>query len=141
VVREGAGLAAADLAVAFTTEGGAAGTLLGTAGLAFQHPLIDLSLNYAGGRLHLRDLDGLLEVFDAGSERVETYDLGRNTSRWDQYAKSFVSSLEAYLGSVRDGVPPPVPGLDGLRELQVEAGIRRSVAEGRRVVLGTELAL
>jgi predicted dehydrogenase len=138
LVRQGAGTSAVDVAAALTTADGGAGTLLGTAGLAWQHPLFDLSLNFEGGRIHLRDLDGTVEVFDAGSNRYETFDLCRDTSRWEQYGKSFVASLTAYLASVRAGAPPPVPGIEGLRELQVEAGIKKAIAERRTVNLAAE---
>lgn len=141
VVRTGAGISAVDVAASFTTEDGASGNLLGTAALAFQHPLFDLSLNFERGRIQLRDLDGRVEVFDATSHRYETYDLDRNTSRWDQYAKSFAASLGAYLAAVRVDATPPVPGIDGLRELQVEAGLKLSIAEGRRVRLSEEYPL
>ncbi len=87
VVRQGAGNDAVDVAAAFTTEDGGTGTVLGTAGLAWQHPLLDLSLNFEGGRIHLRDLDGTVEIFDAAGNRYETFDLCRDTSRWDQYSK------------------------------------------------------
>jgi predicted dehydrogenase len=141
LVREGGGNSAVDIAAAFTTDAGGAGTLLGTAGLAWQHPLFDLSLNFEGGRIHLRDLDGTVEVFDAAGNRYETFDLGRDTSRWDQYDKSFAASLTAYLDSVRAGAPPPVPGIDGLRELQVEVGIKKSIAERRSVNLAAEFPI
>ena len=45
------------------------------------------------------------------------------------------SSINAYLDSIRAGDPPPVPGLAGLRELQFEAAIKRSIAQGAPVVL------
>ena len=38
----------------------------------------------------------------------------------------------------RAGAPPPVPGIAGLRELQFEAAIKRSIAQGRPVVLAEE---
>jgi hypothetical protein len=43
--------------------------------------------------------------------------------------------------SLRDGLPPPVPGLAGLQELQVEAAIKRSISLRRPVDLPTELPL
>lgn len=141
LVRQGAGNSAVDVAASFTTEDGGTGTLLGTAGLAWQHPLFDLTLNFEGGRIQLRDLDGTVEVFDASSNRYDTFDLSRDTSRWDQYRKSFVACLTAYLGTVRAAAPPPVPGIDGLRELQVEAGIKKSISERRSVNLTAEYPL
>ena len=53
----------------------------------------------------------------------------RETSRWDKYDESFEKSVDAYLDSVRAGLPPPVPGIAGLRELQFEASLKRSIAE------------
>ena len=47
----------------------------------------------------------------------------------------------AYLDSLRHGMPPPVPGIAGLQELQVEAAIRRSIALKRPVDLAAELPL
>ena len=62
-------------------------------------------------------------------------------SRWDQYRASFGKALNAYLDSVRDGGPPPVPGLAGLQELQFEAGIKRAIASGATVALAEAFAL
>jgi predicted dehydrogenase len=98
-------------------------------------------LAFTNGRLHLRDLDGDLEVIDYRSRRHELHALPRDVSRWDQYRASFGKSLAAYLDSIRNGAPPPVPGVAGVRELQFEAGIKRSLAEGRPVNLAQELPL
>jgi hypothetical protein len=43
--------------------------------------------------------------------------------------------------SLRQRTAPPVPGLDGLRELQVEAALRRSIRERRPVNLAREFPL
>jgi len=61
--------------------------------------------------------------------------VSRHVSRWQQYDASFGKSINAYLQSIRDGAPPPVPGIAGLRELQVEAALKRSIAQQRPVVL------
>ena len=47
----------------------------------------------------------------------------------------------AYLESLRQGQSPPVPGIAGLQELQVEAAIKRSIAQQRPVDLAAELLL
>jgi predicted dehydrogenase len=65
----------------------------------------------------------------------------RDRSRWDHYNASFGKALAAYLHSMRQGESPPVSGKDGLRELQVEAAIRRSIAEKRPVRVQEELPL
>ena len=74
----------------------------------------------------------------AGRER---HNLPYDISRWDQYRASFGKAINAYLDSVRDGVPPPIPGLAGLQELQFEAGIKRAIASGATVDLGEEFAI
>jgi predicted dehydrogenase len=141
VARQGAGIDARDITAALRLENGATGTLVGTAGMNFQHPLFELVLTFANGRIHLRDLDGTMEVLDGASQSQETYAIGRNHSRWDQYRSSFQKSLGAYLDSLRRGEAPPVPGRDGLRELQVEAAFKRSIAERRPVLVQEEFPL
>ncbi|HVS53544.1 MAG TPA: Gfo/Idh/MocA family oxidoreductase [Opitutaceae bacterium] len=133
--------AARDVMAAFRTEGGAAGTILGTAGMAWQHPLFELVFTFERGRIHLRDLDGTLEILDGAQSHHETISFARDASRWASYDASFRKAVGAYLQSLRDGAPPPVPGIDGLRELQVEAALRRSVRERRPVKLAEEFPL
>ena len=132
---------AKDVTAAMRTAGDAAGTLIGTSALDWTFPLFELTLNFEGGRIHLRDLDGDMEVLDHAEGRSELHAIPKDKSRWDQYRASFARSVAAYLQSLRDGKPPPVPGAAGLRELQVEAAIRRSIAAGRPVDLEAELPL
>ena len=72
-------------------------------------------------------------MLDAATRSHERFSLGRDASRWDAYSASFEKALAAYLETIRQGAPPPVPGADGLRELQTEAALRRSASEGRPV--------
>jgi len=139
--RQGAGIDAADVTAAVLLQNGAVGTLIGTAGLTWQHPLYEMMLTFEKGRIHLRDLDGDLEILDGAGQHHETRSLVRNTSRWDQYRASFKKSLQAYLDALRSGQAPPVPGIDGLRELQVEAALRRSIAQRRPVLVQEEFSL
>lgn len=134
-------MAARDVTAAFRTAGDASGTLIGASTLDWQFPLFELVFNFEGGRIHLRDLDGDLEVLDTAAGDHQTYAVARDRSRWQHYDESFARSIRAYLEALRQGQPPPVPGVDGLRELQVEAAIKRSIAEGRPVDLGAELPL
>jgi predicted dehydrogenase len=120
---------------------GASGTLLGSWALAFEFPLFELVLNFTRGRLHLRCLDGDLEILDYQTHRHETWAMTRNTSRWDQYRASFAKSIGAYLDTVRQGTPPPVPGSAGLEELRFEAALGRSAAQARPVRLADEFPL
>ena len=134
-------MAAQDVTAAFRTASDATGTLIGTAMLDWTFPLLELTFNFAGGRIHIRDLDGDMEVLDHHSGRHETHAIARDRSRWDQYDASFVKSILAYLESLRQGQPPPVPGIAGLQELQVEAAIKRSIEHQRPVDLAAELPL
>lgn len=127
------GAEAADVTAGFVMEGGATGTILGTLAMGWAHPLYELTFAFERGRIHLRDLDGTLEILEGGGGRHELVMLVRDRSRWDAYRDSFGKAVGAYVRSVREGAPPPVGGMEGLRELQVEAALRRSVAE-RRVV-------
>lgn len=131
-------LTAPDLAATFQTAGGATGTLLGTNALAWEFPLFDLAFNFERGRVRMQDLDGDLEIMDARRSDHERYGIPRGRSRWDQYTASFGKSIAAYLDAIRQGQPPPIPGLAGLLELQVEAGFNRSIAQGRPVRLAEE---
>lgn len=120
---------------------GAIGTIIGTCGVDFKLPLYELTLCFERGRLSMRDLDGDLELIDYANERHTVHALSRNISRWDQYRASFGKAINAYLDSLRDGTPPPVPGLAGLQELQFEAALKRSIAEVRPVAVATEFPI
>lgn len=132
---------APDRTAALRFANGASGTILGSWALSFEFPLFELVLNYQGGRFHLRCLDGDLEILDYETHRHETWAVTRNTSRWDQYRASFAKSIGAYLDSLRQGTPPPVPGAAGLEELRFEAAMGRSAARGRAVNLPEEFPL
>ena len=134
-------IVAPDVVAALRMENGATGTLIGTAAMQWQHPLYELILTFENGRIHLRDLDGTLEILDGAGQMHESHSMVRHSARWDQYAASFQKSVGAYLDSLRSGQAPPVPGIDGLRELQVEAALKRSIAQRRPVVLQQEFPL
>ncbi|MGA2584983.1 MAG: Gfo/Idh/MocA family oxidoreductase [Tepidisphaeraceae bacterium] len=135
------GIDANDVAAALRMSNGATGTLIGTTGMKWQHPLYELIFTFENGRIHLRDLDGTTEILDGSANVHETISLVRHTSRWDQYSRSFKQAVGAYLQSLRENRPPPVAGMEGLRELQVEAALKRSIAERRPVRVQEEFAL
>ena len=132
---------ARDVTAAFRTAADGTGTLIGTSALNWGFPLFELVMNFEGGRIHIRDLDGDMEILDNSTGHHETHAISRNRSRWDQYSDSFSKSTMAYLDSVRSNRQPPVPGIAGLQELQVEAAIKRSIAEKRPVDVQKELSL
>ena len=146
-VHDSGNFRAPDTTLAFRTVDDATGTLIGTTTLAWTFPLFELSFNFERGRIRLQDLDGDMTVMDAtktadnNGMEVQTYRIAGNYSRWDQYTSSFTKSVNAYLDSLRNNAPPPVPGRFGLLELQVEAGIQRSIATGQPVQLAETFPL
>lgn len=139
--HESGGLSAADTAASFICSSGASGTVLGTSGLDFRFPLFEITINFERGKVRISDLDGESECIDYAGRCIERSVITANFSRWDHYNASFDKSVGAYLDAVRHGAPPPVPGLAGLQELQIEAALKRSIREGRPVRVQEELAL
>jgi predicted dehydrogenase len=132
---------ATPVCAAVRAANGATGTIIGTAGIDFGLPLYELTLAYEKGRISMRDLDGPMEVIDYRTHRHELHTLSFGVSRWDQYKASFCRSINAYLSSIRESHPPPIPGIAGLRELQFEAALKRSIAQRRPVALDQEFAI
>jgi predicted dehydrogenase len=125
----------ADVTAAVRMQNDATGTILGTCRIDFRLPLYELTFAFERGRISLRDLDGDMELIDYTSGRHTVHALSRDVSRWDQYRASFGKAINAYLDSIRTGAPPPVPGMAGLRELQFEAAIKRSMGQAKPVVV------
>ncbi len=132
---------AVDVSGSFVLANGATGTILGTSGTNFDFPLYHVVLNFDEGIVRFNDLDGPMEIFDNSSRYIETHTLVANHSRWDQYKQSFRKSMAAYLESIRNSAPPPVPGIAGLEELQFEVALRRSIAQRRPVNVQDEFSL
>jgi len=132
---------AVDVTGSFQLLNGASGTILGTNGTNFDFPLYDMTFNFERGNIRFSDLDGPVDIFDPATRYREAHTLIGNHSRWDQYQASFQKSLAAYLDTIRRGVPPPVPGLAGLEELQFEAGLQRSIVQKRPVDVQQEFPL
>jgi predicted dehydrogenase len=141
VEYQASGLKAYDVTAAFTTIGGATGSIMGTTAISFAFPLFELLFSFEGGRFTFRGLDGDMEILDYRGNRHELYGLTRGTSQWDQYNRSFDKAVDAYLKSVRTGTEPPVPGIAGLRELQFEAALKRSIKLRRPVIVPDEFSL
>ncbi len=137
-VRGGGNNAAVDVGGAFRFANGAVGTILGTLSPTFAFPLFELIINFENGRIHMRDLDGELEVLDYSGTSHERIASVTNVSRWDHYKASFGKSVAAYLESIRRNEPPPIGGDAGLEELRFEAALKRSAAQRRWVELDEE---
>jgi len=123
-----------DLVASYIIGENATGTILGTSATSWHYPLFELIIGFEGGRIHFRGLDQDMEILDYGDSVHEVYLPSRESSRWDKYEQSFEKSVDAYLESIRNDAPPPVPGIAGLLELQFEAALRKSIAERHPVV-------
>jgi predicted dehydrogenase len=131
----------ADVTAAVRMENDATGMIIGTCHIDFKLPLYELTIAFERGRISMRDLDGDLEMIDYASGRHVIHALSRDVSRWDQYRASFGKAIAAYLATIREGAPPPVPGVAGLRELQFEAAIKRSIRQDKPVILDESFPL
>jgi predicted dehydrogenase len=131
----------ANVTAALRMQNDATGTIIGTCAMDFKLPLYELTLAFERGRISMRDLDGDLEFVDYASGQHIVHALRRDVSRWDQYRASFGKAINAYLASIRSDAPPPVPGLAGLRELQFEAALKRSITSGQVVELDAAFPL
>lgn len=130
-----------NVSAAVQLANGVTGTMIGTCAIDFNLPLYELTLCFERGRISMRDLDGDLELVDYASNQHTVHALSRNVSRWDQYRASFGKAINAYLDSIRQEMPPPVPGLAGLQELQFEAALKRSIAEQRPIAIAEEFPI
>ena len=132
---------ATDIAASFLIGDHATGVLLGTSGINSTFPLFELTINFANGRIHFRDLDQDMEVLDYGQGTHQLFSQSRDQSRWAKYNESFEKSVDAYLDTIRENVAPPVPGVAGLLELQFEASLKKSIAEHRPIVPSEEFPI
>jgi predicted dehydrogenase len=129
------------LSVSVVTASGATAAIQRSPGCDLFHPAYDITIGFEHGRLLLRGLDGEIELVHYRDSVVERIQPGRNDSQWKHYDRSFERSLAAWISSIRNGAPPPVPGRAGLEELRVEAGIARSLRTGAAVDLDAEFPL
>ena len=132
---------AAPRSIAFTTAAGVSGTLAGSASRSWDDDLLRIALHFEGGHIEVRDLDVSADTFVAGRGTNDGIDRDRSVDRWPRYAASFRASLTAYLDALRRGAPAPVGVEAGLRELQFEAAVARSIAEQRSVDFEREFPL
>jgi predicted dehydrogenase len=132
---------AVDVTAAFRLAGGGAGTLLGTSGWSLSHPLYEMSFQFERGKIRIEEIDGTLELIAGDDGLVERFAPPTVSSRAARYDRSFHRSLAAYLDTLRAGVEPPVPGIAGLRELQFEAALKRSIGAGRTINVNEEFPL
>ena len=117
---------------------GSVGTLLGTTQRGWQHDL--LRLEYAGtkGYAVMRDIAGGLEYYPGG-RRERVYTMTCHDGPRSEFQITFDGSMAAFAAFVGEGKPTTAAtGLDGLRELEVDAGIFVAAERGEWLNLRDE---
>jgi len=123
---------APDRVVCLKFASGALGTLIGTERRGWHRPLFSIEVNGEKAGAQIEDLSGPFIV-----ERNDT----RQTKRVgpiplharDDFDISFYRHMQAFVGAIAAGTEQPVTGMDGLRELQLEAAIVQSASTDERV--------
>ena len=119
-------------------ENGSVGTLLGTTQRGWQHDL--LRIEYAGtqGYCVMRDIAGGLEYYPEG-RRERVYTMTCHDGPRSEFQITFDGSMAAFAAFVGEGKPTPAAtGLDGLRELEIDAGLFVAAERGEWINLREE---
>ena len=123
---------APDRAVCLKFARGAVGTIIGTARRGWHRPLLSIEINGEAAGARIEDLSGpfILERNDTKeTKRIGPIPLHAR----DNFDLSFDRHMRAFVDAIAAGNEPPVTGMDGLRELQIEAAIVESAASGKSV--------
>ncbi len=110
---------------------GSVGTLVGTTQRGWQHDL--LRIEYAGtkGYTVMRDIAGGLEYYP-GEQRERTLWLRSHDAPRNGFQITFDGSTAAFAAFVGQGkASAAATGLDGLREMEIDAGIFVAAAEDK----------
>ncbi|MBI2941820.1 MAG: Gfo/Idh/MocA family oxidoreductase [Chloroflexi bacterium] len=126
------GANAPDRAATLQFASGALGTVIGTSRFAWAHPLLRIEVGGTRGRAAIEDLAGETRFFNYDTGEVTVWAPAADQPRLG-FQVSFGRSISTFVRAVRAGEAPPVTGLDGLRELQIEGAIVRSSLERRAV--------
>lgn len=103
-------------------ESGAVGTLLGEGVTPSWHDMLRIRWCGSEGTAVLRDIAGGLEVYPRREKRRTIIEQAHDDPR-GEFMQTFHREVAALCDHVRDGTAVPLAtGLDGLRELEVDAG-------------------
>jgi myo-inositol 2-dehydrogenase/D-chiro-inositol 1-dehydrogenase len=123
---------APDRVVCLKFANGAVGTIIGTARRGWHRPLFSIEINGEAAGARIEDLAGAFVL-----ERNDTKETRRIGAiplhARDNFDLSFDRHMRAFVDAIAAGNEPPVTGMDGLRELQLEAAIVESAATGASV--------
>ncbi|MGQ9632071.1 MAG: Gfo/Idh/MocA family protein [bacterium] len=114
-------------------DSGAIATMISSDYMRFTHPALRLDVVGTKARAQMDDIVGRVTVF--GEERsAEVWMPSLIADRLD-LPSTTVSCVTAFVDSILEGRPVPVPGSDGLRMILLEEAIIESARENRPVEL------
>jgi predicted dehydrogenase len=121
-----------DKAVTLRFASGAIGTLIGSMRLAMFHPVNRIEIGGTKERLTVDDLAGPLHRYS--NVKPERSMIGPpEKMSWQGYFDSFHNHTKAMIRQMMARKVPPSTGIDGLRELQLQAAMVISSKEKRFV--------
>jgi predicted dehydrogenase len=121
-----------DRAICLKFKNGAVGTIVGTARRGWHRPLFSIEINGEKAGARIEDLAGAFTI--EHNDTKETRRIGPIALHArDGFDMSFQRHMKAFVQAINAGKEPPVTGLDGLRELQIEVAIVESASSGKTV--------
>ena len=110
-------------------ENGTTGTLVGVTNNR-RHQILRIEYLGTAGRLTMVDLTGPAVFYPEGDGPAEVLWEPADGNPRGAFGQTFTDSVQGFARAVRDGLEPPVTGLDGLRELEIDAALPTSAAAG-----------
>jgi predicted dehydrogenase len=122
------------LALALAFHDGAVGTMLGSYDSSYAYPDSQLiEINGTEGRLVIHDTVREMTLHTAGQETAEVWRAGYFNDEARGFHHTFDRHVDALLGALRDGAPPPVHAESGRRALRLAHAAIEAHDTGRRV--------
>jgi myo-inositol 2-dehydrogenase / D-chiro-inositol 1-dehydrogenase len=126
------------VAIALRFASGAVGSLLGSYDSSYAYrDAHRLEVNGLAGRLVVHDTVRAFEYQDAGSEVREVWEAGYFNDPGRMFSQTLDRHVDAVLGSLRAGEPPPIHARAGRRALELALASVRSFQTGARVETGS----
>ncbi len=115
-------------------ENGTIGQIYGTTRISMGH--LPLRIEYSGTKAMgiIRYLSGLI-IVEPNSSDVEYLHEEFGDGRSSEFGKGFNASMREFALAAIEGREPLVTGMDGLRELEIDAGIFESAYKGTSIRL------